>query len=197
MQVNQEVPFVMDFLLESCWERPATLGVLLGHLPELDLPSVLREARETRCSSLYEQDEANVFAEPSVMTAFLLPRLLQMADKYPECPALAGRLREWAHENAPRVLDDLAACKSLLPGKTLNAAWLTLLMHSRFHGTLSGLLARAALLLRLLKISSDLRTLADPLTLQHDIQEVLGLLGQNGLHFPSTFMDAVAGDRHL
>lgn len=70
-------------------------------------------------------------------------------------------------------------------------------MHSRFHGALSGLLARAALLLRLLKISSDLRTLADPLPLQRDIQEVLGLLGRNGLHFPSTFMDAVAGDRRL
>ena len=48
MQVNQEVPFVLDFLLESCWERPATLGVLLGHLPEPDLPSVLREAQENR-----------------------------------------------------------------------------------------------------------------------------------------------------
>ena len=48
MQVNQEVPFILDFLLESCWERPATLGVLLGHLPEPDLPSVLREAQENR-----------------------------------------------------------------------------------------------------------------------------------------------------
>ncbi|KAK0150982.1 Thyroid adenoma-associated [Merluccius polli] len=194
MQVNQEVPFVMDFLLESCWEGPATLGVLLGHLPEPDLPSVLREARETRCSNLYEQDDANVFAEPSVMAAFLLPRLLQMADKCPECPALAQRLRAWASENAPRVLDDVAACTALLPGDTLTDAWLSLLMHSRFHSTMCGLLARAALLLRLLKISSDLRTLADPLTLQHDTQEVLALLGQNGLHFPSTFMEAVAED---
>ncbi|CAL8343007.1 unnamed protein product [Lota lota] len=190
MQVNQEVPFVMDFLLESCWEHPATLGVLLGHLPELDLPSVLREARETRRSSLYEQDEANVFAEPSVMTAFLLPRLLQMAEKYPACPALAGRLRAWAGENASRLLEDLAACKALLPGDTLDSGWLAVLTHSRFHGTLCGLLARAALLQRLLKTSSDLQTLADPLTLQHDIREVLCLMGQNGLHFPSTFREA-------
>ncbi|KAJ3604719.1 hypothetical protein NHX12_029458 [Muraenolepis orangiensis] len=190
--VNQEVTFVMDFLLENCWECPATLGVLLGHLPELDLPTVLREARETRCSNLYEQDEANVFAEPSVMTAFLLPRLLQLGDKYPECPALAGRLRAWASETAPRVLDHLAALKPLLPGDTLSAAWLTLLMHSRFHSALCGLLARAALLLRLLKVSSDLRTLADPLTLQRTVQELLGHLGQNGLHFPTTYADAVA-----
>ena len=57
-----------------------------------------------------------MFAEPSVMAAFLLPRLLHMADKYPACPALAGRLRAWAGETAPRVLEDLAACRALRPG---------------------------------------------------------------------------------
>lgn len=82
-------------------------------------------------------------------------------------------------------------------GETLNAAWLTLLKHSRFHGTLCGLVASAAVLLRLLNISSDLRPLADPLALRRDTQEVLGLLGQSGLHFPATFMDAVAGDGPL
>uniref|UniRef100_A0A8C5ALD0 Thyroid adenoma-associated protein homolog n=1 Tax=Gadus morhua TaxID=8049 RepID=A0A8C5ALD0_GADMO len=188
MQVNQEVPFVLDFLLESCWERPATLGVLLGHLPEPDLPSVLREA----CSSLYEQDEANVFAEPSVMAAFLLPPLLHMAEKYPACPALAERLRAWASRAAPRVLEDLAACRALRPGHALDAAWLAVLTHSRFHGALCGLLGRAALLLRLLQTTSDLRPLADPLTLQRDVQDLLCLMGQNGLHFPSAFREAVA-----
>jgi len=53
------------------------------------------------------------------------------------------------------------------------------------------------MLLRLLNISPDLRTLADPLTLRRDTQEALGLLGRNGLHFPSAFTDAVAGDGPL
>ena len=57
-----------------------------------------------------------MFAEPSVMAAFLLPPLLHMAEKYPACPALAERLRAWASRTAPRVLEDLAACRALRPG---------------------------------------------------------------------------------
>ena len=34
-----------------------------------------------RCASLYEQDEANLFAEPSVMSASRVPYLLQLAEK--------------------------------------------------------------------------------------------------------------------
>lgn len=71
------------------------------------------------CSSLYEQDEANVFAEPSVMSARLMPYLLQMADRYSESPSLAQSLRAWAKANVAQVLDSLAACKELVPGTTL------------------------------------------------------------------------------
>ena len=78
------------------------------------------------------------------------------------------------------------------PGRALDAAWLAVLTHSRFHGALCGLLGRAALLLRLLQTTSDLRPLADPLTLQRDVQDLLCLMGQNGLHFPSAFREAVA-----
>ena len=77
-------------------------------------------------------------------------------------------------------------------GPALDSAWLALLTHPRFHGALCGLLARAALLLRLLKTTSDLRLLADPLTLQRDLQEALRLMAQSGLHFPSAFREAVA-----
>lgn len=73
-----------------------------------------------RCSSLYEQDEANVFAEPSVMSAHVLPRLLQMAEKHSESSALAQSLRAWAEQSAAQVADSLAVCKDLQPGTTLS-----------------------------------------------------------------------------
>lgn len=148
MQVNQALPLLLDLLLEECWDTPGTLEVLLCHLPKLDLRSVLREASDTgyvaslnqytctnraalieccltvitallfRCSSLYEQDEANVFAEPSVMCAHVLPYLLQMAERYSESSAVAQSLSVWAEESAAQVLDGLAVCRELQPGTT-------------------------------------------------------------------------------
>lgn len=149
MQVNQALPVLLDLLLEECWDTPGTLEMLLCNLPQLDLRSLAREASDTgyvtspnkytctnrstliksclivfidllfRCSSLYEQDEANVFAELSVMSAHVLPYLLQMAEKYSESSALAQSLSAWAEESAAQVLDSLAVCKELLPGTTL------------------------------------------------------------------------------
>lgn len=148
-QVNQALPLLLDLLLEECWDAPGTLEALLCNLPQPDLRSVLREASETgcvtslsqytctnratlieccstiiialffRCSSLYEQDEANVFAEPSVMSAHVLPYLLQMAEKYSGSSALARSLSAWVEESAAQVLDSLAVCKELQPGATL------------------------------------------------------------------------------
>lgn len=46
MQVNQALPFLLDLLLEECWDTPGTLEVLMCHLPQSDLRSVLREASE-------------------------------------------------------------------------------------------------------------------------------------------------------
>ncbi|KAM3867515.1 tRNA (32-2'-O)-methyltransferase regulator THADA [Diretmus argenteus] len=197
MQVNRALPFLLDLLLEECWDSPGTLEVLLCHLPEPDLRSVLRAAQDTGCGSLYEQDEANVFAEPSVMSACLLPYLLQLAKKQSESTALAQRLSLWAKESVAQVLDSLALCKDLQPGETLDPAWLALLVDSCFHGTLCGLFARAAFLLQLLKISDDVRHLCDPLTLHKTVQEVFSLLSHNGVQFPSAFTAAVAGDLPL
>lgn len=47
MQVNQALPFLLELLLEECWDSHGTLEVLLSHLPESDLRAALREARET------------------------------------------------------------------------------------------------------------------------------------------------------
>lgn len=43
MHVNQALPLLLDLLLEECWDTPGTLEVLLSHLPQTDLRSVLRE----------------------------------------------------------------------------------------------------------------------------------------------------------
>jgi hypothetical protein len=47
MQVNQALPFLLELLLEECWDSPGALEVLLCHMPQSDLSSVLREARDT------------------------------------------------------------------------------------------------------------------------------------------------------
>lgn len=145
MQVNQALPRLLDLLLEQCWDAPSTLEVLLSYLPQPDLRSVLGEASgmgcvivltpktrvnrkpsqsvvyrllwlSSRCSNLYEQDEANVFAEPSVMSAYVLPHLQQMADKCSESSALAQRLRTVMEESAAQVLESLEICRELQPG---------------------------------------------------------------------------------
>ncbi|XP_040011618.1 thyroid adenoma-associated protein homolog isoform X2 [Xiphias gladius] len=197
MQVNQALPLLLDLLLEECFKTPGTLEMLLCHLPQSDLRCALRDASETGCSSLYEQDEANVFAEPSVMSAHVLPCLLHLAEKYSESSALVPSLSAWAEQSAAQVADSLAVCKELQPAETLTPAWLALLVDPCFHSTLCSLFTRAAFLLRLLKASDDLRRLCDPSSLHTSLQEVCSLLSQNGVHFPSALTAAVAGELPL
>ncbi|KAM6964965.1 tRNA (32-2'-O)-methyltransferase regulator THADA [Aplochiton taeniatus] len=191
MQVNQALPFLLGLLLEEYWDCPGTLEVLLGHLPEADLRTVLEDSTKTRCGSLYEQDEANVFSEPSAMCARLLPLFLQLADKFPESSRLPERLSAWAKGNISSVLESLSVCKKLPADETLNPAWLALIVDSRFHGALCAVFTRAALLLRVLHVSDALRRHCDPVTVRADAQEVYRLLARNGVHFPSTFPAAI------
>lgn len=57
-----------------------------------------------------------MFAEPPVMSAHILPYLLQMAEKSSQSSVLAQNLTTWADENATQVLDNLTACEQLQPG---------------------------------------------------------------------------------
>ncbi|XP_034452342.1 thyroid adenoma-associated protein homolog isoform X1 [Hippoglossus hippoglossus] len=197
MQVNQAVPLLLELLLEDCSDAPGTLEVLLCHLPQSDLRRVLTEASEKGCFSLYEQDQANVFAEPSVMSAHVLPHLLQVAVKHSESSALAQSLSAWAEHSVEQVSDSLAVCKELQPAEILTPAWLSLLMDHWFHSTLCSLFTRAAFLLRLLETCDGARRLCDPSSLRTSLQQVLSLLGQNGVHFPSALTAALAGERPL
>ncbi|XP_033946263.1 tRNA (32-2'-O)-methyltransferase regulator THADA [Pseudochaenichthys georgianus] len=197
MQVNQALPLLLDLLLEECWDTPGTLEVLLCHLPQSNLRTVLKEASEAGSSTLYEQDEANVFAEPSVMSAHVLPYLLLMVERSSESPAVAQSLSAWAEGGAAQLLDSLAVCKEFQPAETLTRSWLALLTDPRFHCALSGLLTRAAFLLRLVKTCEDLRHLCDPAALHMSLQEVCSVLSVNGVHFPSAVTAAVAGEQPI
>ncbi|XP_024861145.1 thyroid adenoma-associated protein homolog [Kryptolebias marmoratus] len=198
VHVNQALPLLLELLLEECWETPGTLEVLLSHLPQSDVRSVLGEGSAAGgCASLYEQDEANVFAEPSVMSAHVLPYLLQMAERSSQSSALAQTLNSWAEENTAQLLDNLAACKKLQPAETLTSSWLALLTDPRFHSSLCGLLTRAAFFLRLLKTPAGTRHLCDPSSVHKHFQDVCGLLSQNGVHFPPAFTAAAAGELPL
>lgn len=66
-----------------------------------------------RCSSLYEQDSANVFLEPSVISETVLPYLLCLAKRYPESSVLANHLDHWEQENTASVEENLRICARL------------------------------------------------------------------------------------
>lgn len=66
-----------------------------------------------RCSSLYEQDNANMFLEPSVISETVLPYLLCLANRYQESSVLAKRLDEWEQENAVSIRENLRVCAKL------------------------------------------------------------------------------------
>ncbi|XP_072289759.1 tRNA (32-2'-O)-methyltransferase regulator THADA [Eucyclogobius newberryi] len=190
MQVNEALPFLLQQLTEQCWDTGA-LDVLLSHLPQTDLRSVQINALENRCVTLYEQDEANVFAEASVVCAQVLPCLLLMADKLSQSPSLAKSLYIWAKESGPQVLEDLLVCKELSSGGM--QTWLTLLMDAHFHSTLCGMLTRTALLMRLMKLSKDLPDICERSTLQQTVRAAYSVLRENGVHFPPSLSAAAVG----
>ncbi|XP_065106767.2 tRNA (32-2'-O)-methyltransferase regulator THADA isoform X2 [Paramisgurnus dabryanus] len=188
MQVNQALRSLLDLLLDEFWDAAGALEALVCHLPDCDLNVILQEVKGTQCRSLYERDEANVFAEPSVMSECLLPYLLRLAKRYPESSALARDLEHWAGNNVATVRENLTIClKFQLGDDVLNPDWLSLLTEPRFHGALSGLFARATVLLQLLKECDTLRPLLDPLILSADLQSIYGRFIPNGAVFSQAF----------
>ncbi len=69
-----------------------------------------------RCRSLYERDEANVFAEPSVISECLLPHILNLVKHYPKSSTLAKNLERWARNSAAIVKENLTICMQLQLG---------------------------------------------------------------------------------
>ncbi|XP_073696191.1 tRNA (32-2'-O)-methyltransferase regulator THADA [Garra rufa] len=194
MQVNRALQSLLDLLLEEFWDASNALEALVCHLPDCDLNAVLKEAKETQCRSLYERDEANVFAEPSVISECLLPHLLNLVKHYPESSTLAKNLEHWARNSAAIVKENLTICTKLQLGDVLNPDWLSLLIDPHFHGALSGLFTRAIVLLQLLKECDSIRPLLDPLSLSTDLHDIHKRFVLNGVFLPQVFTDALRTD---
>ncbi|XP_056119769.1 thyroid adenoma-associated protein homolog isoform X2 [Rhinichthys klamathensis goyatoka] len=194
MQVNQAMRSLLDLLLEEFWDSSGALEALVCHLPDCDLNVLLKETKETQCRSLYERDEANVYAEPSVISECLLPYLLHLVKHYPESSTLTKNLEHWARNTAAIVNENLTICMQLQLGNVLNPDWLSLLIDPRFHGALYGLFSRAIVLLQLLKKCDSIRPLLDPLSLSTDLQDIQRRFVLNGVFLPQVFIDALRTD---
>ncbi|KTG32675.1 hypothetical protein cypCar_00004024 [Cyprinus carpio] len=194
MQANRALHSLLSLLLEEFWDASCALEALVCHLPDCDLNAVLKELKETQCRSLYERDEANVFAEPSVISECLLPHLLNLVKHYPKSSTLAKNLERWAQNSAAIVKDNLTICMQLQLGDVLNPDWLSLLIEPRFHGALSGLFTRAIVLLQLLKECDSIRPLLDPLSSSKNLQDIHRRFVLSGLFLPQVFIDALHTD---
>uniref|UniRef100_A0A8C5G1Z7 Thyroid adenoma-associated protein homolog n=1 Tax=Gouania willdenowi TaxID=441366 RepID=A0A8C5G1Z7_GOUWI len=185
MHVNQALPTLMGLLLEECWDPKGSLEVLLRYLPPSDLRALLKEASAVRCSSLYEQDEANVFAEPSAMATLVLPHLLQMVEKYSQSSDLTQSLNTWAELSVSGLMDGIS---------TFTPTWLTLLTDPRFHSTVCSLITKTAFLLRLMSTWDESKHLCDRVSTHTALQEVCVLLSERGVHCPSALTAAVSAE---
>ncbi|XP_056313525.1 thyroid adenoma-associated protein homolog [Danio aesculapii] len=194
MQANQALRSLLDLLLEEFWDISGALEALLCHLPHCDLNIVLKEAKEKQCRSLYEPDEANVFAEPSVISECLLPYLLRLVKHYPQSSTLAENLERWAQNSAATVKENLTTCMQLQLGDVLNPDWLSLLIEPHFYGALAGLFTRAIVLLQMLNDCDSIRPLLDPLSLSSDLQDIHKRFVLNGVFLPQVFIDALRTD---
>lgn len=194
MQANLALHSLLNLLLEEFWDASCALEALVCHLPDCDLNAALKEAKETQCRSLYERDEANVFAEPSVISECLLPYLLNLVKHYPKSSTLAKILERWAQNSAAIVKENLTICMQLQLGDILNPDSLSFLIEPRFHGALSGLFTRAIVLLQLCKECDSLRPLLDPLSSSKNLQDIHRQFVLNGLFLPQVFIDALNTD---
>ncbi|KAF5901036.1 thyroid adenoma-associated protein isoform X1, partial [Clarias magur] len=113
VQSNQSLHMLLDLLLGEFWDSEGTLEALVCHLPDWDVRNVLQEAKLTQCDSLYEQDNANMFLEPSVISETVLPYLLCLARRYPESSVVAKTLDQWEVENTVSVRENLGICAKI------------------------------------------------------------------------------------
>ncbi|KAK3538827.1 hypothetical protein QTP86_015956 [Hemibagrus guttatus] len=192
---NQSLHMLLDLLLGEFWDSEGTLEALVCHLPDWDIRSVLQEAKLTQCSSLYEQDNANMYLEPSVISETVMPYLFCLAKRYPESSVLAKLLDQWEQENTVCVRENLRICAKLHLGDTLDPDWLSVLMEPRFHGALCGLYAKAAFLLQLQNISRKTRPLVEPSVLAQDLLDLHTWLSLRGVYIPDSFINGVRTER--
>ncbi|KAM8797588.1 tRNA (32-2'-O)-methyltransferase regulator THADA-like [Eudromia elegans] len=186
VQANTGLLGLLQLLLEEFGDHPETFGSLLQQLPLLDLSSILEELETNKGSSLYKEDEPNVFAEPAVLSQLLLPVLLQLLEKASApCPLREAALR-WLEATGPSVLCDLQSCKRRWSPEAAGPRWMKVLGSARLRTAVAVLLARARLLVRALEVVHGSAASAPGLgcsarQLRQELAHVQGLLARHGL----------------
>ncbi|KAM6051607.1 tRNA (32-2'-O)-methyltransferase regulator THADA-like isoform 2-T2 [Theristicus caerulescens] len=186
VQDNVGLLGLLQLLLAEFGEHPETFDLLLQHLPVLDLRGIVEELEANKATSLYKEDEPNVFAEPAVLAWQLLPVLLQLLEKAPAGSALHASALRWLVAAGPGVLRDLGYCKHCWSQEAVAHWGMKALGCAKLHVAVAVLLVRARLAVQALQVLGKSATAVLGLgcgaqELEQELELVQGLLAQHGL----------------
>ncbi|KAM6403913.1 tRNA (32-2'-O)-methyltransferase regulator THADA-like [Rhynochetos jubatus] len=186
VQDNVGLLGLLQLLLGEFAEHPETFDLLLRQLPILDLRGITEELEANKATSLYKEDEPNVFAEPAVLAQQLLPILLQLLEKAPTGSPLRASALCWLAAAGPGILRDLRYCEHRW-SQGSGAHWgMKALGCAKLHAAVAVLLVRARLAARALRALGESAATVPGLgcsaqELEQQLALVQGLLAQHGL----------------
>ncbi|XP_074015836.1 tRNA (32-2'-O)-methyltransferase regulator THADA-like [Numenius arquata] len=186
VQDNLGLLGLLQLLPAEFGEHSETFDLLLQHLPLLDLKGIMEELEANTATSLYKEDEPNVFAEPAVVAWQLLPILMQLLEKAPTSSLLHASVLRWLVATAPGVLHDLQYCKHHWSQEATARRGMKALGCAKLHVAVAVLLVRARLVARALRVLGDSATTVPGLDggaqeLEQELVLVQELLAQHGL----------------
>ncbi|XP_069476045.1 tRNA (32-2'-O)-methyltransferase regulator THADA-like isoform X2 [Ambystoma mexicanum] len=185
---NKGLMCLLQLLLDRFWSCRETFPTLLLHLPSADLGEVMEELQADRATSLYEQDEPNVYAEPAVFSRLLLPFLLQLLEKMAESPRHLQNIECWARESIKPVVSGLQYCQQWWSQDvTFGPYFIKALGSPKVHSALAVLLTKAELLVHTLKVLNDAKAVSSVYTsleISQQLAAVQQLLARNGMISP-------------
>ncbi|KAK1160136.1 hypothetical protein AOXY_G21641 [Acipenser oxyrinchus oxyrinchus] len=194
VQSSKGLLCLLELLLQEFGAGLETLELFLSHLPGSDMGSVLQELEEPESVSLYEQDEANVFAEPAVISQLLLPYLLQLTEKLAFSSDHRERVAHWVTTNTAGILQNMGCCKLWCSrGAAAAPGPLAALGCPRLHSAVTALFVRATVLLHAMEILGEEQaagtgkgrgTGCSPQRLRSELEETHRLLTRHGLFIP-------------
>ncbi|XP_065707970.1 tRNA (32-2'-O)-methyltransferase regulator THADA-like [Patagioenas fasciata] len=186
VQDNVGLLGLLQLLLGEFGDHPKTFDLLLQHLPILDLRGIVEELEANKATSLYKEDEPNVFAEPAILAQQLLPVLLQLLERAPSSSSLRASALRWLAAAGPGVLRDLQYCKHSWSQGAAAREGMKALGCAKLHVAVAALLARARLVARALWVLGDSAAAVPGLgcgaqELEQELVMAQGLLAQHGL----------------
>ncbi|XP_059683898.1 thyroid adenoma-associated protein homolog [Gavia stellata] len=186
VQDNVGLLDLLQLLLGEFGEHPKTFDLLLQHLPVLDLRGIMEELEANKATSLYKEDEPNVFAEPAILAWQLLPILLQLLEKAPPGSPLHASALRWLADVGPGILRDLRYCEHRWSREAAAHCGVKALGCAKLHAAVAVLLVRARLAAQALQVLGESATTVLGLgcgaqELEQEVTLVHGLLAQHGL----------------